>query len=366
MKVMVDVSAPGWAYPRSANATRVLVEAGEELGLAASRCLAGTGLTRSDLLDARLAVKAEQELTAIRNLLHHTGGRPGLGVQVGGRVSTGMLGVWGFAMLSSTTTREIVDIAARYGYGGFSWAFLRPRAEEHPNEVRIVYADDDVPEDVRGFLTERDLTFTTTLMQQFLDRPVQIHIETTLNSAAAEAFALALPQSRIRFGMDRNVQIVDHSLLRASLPHADDYAMRMCLQQCQDLLRGRPHATGVAAAVRASILGHPSASPSLATIARERHVDPRTLRRQLIGEGTSFSAVWNETREVLATELLTTGAMTVEDVAMRMGFADASSFTRAYKRWTCRTPGAARTGPVRPESGCPELSGPGPTRSWSI
>ena len=60
------------------------------------------------------------------------------------------------------------------------------------------------------------------------------------------------------------------------------------------------------------------------------------------------------------------GAMTVEDVAMRMGFADASSFTRAYKRWTCRTPGAARTGPVHPESACPELSGSGPTRSWSM
>jgi AraC-like DNA-binding protein len=253
-----------------------------------------------------------------------------------------MLGVWGFAMLCSPTTRDIVDIAARYGYGGFSWAFLRPRAEESADEVRVVYADDDVPEDVRGFLTERDLAFTTTLLQQFLGRPLQIRIETKLNSSAAEAFAFALPQCHMRFGMGKNVQIVDQSLLRASLPHADDHAMRMCVQQCRELLSSRPHVTGVAAALRAAILRDPSNSVSLETIARDRHVDPRTFRRQLTGEGTSYRAVCDETREMLATQLLMTGGMTVDEVAVRMGFAEASSFARAYKRWTGRNPGAAR------------------------
>ncbi len=47
---------------------------------------------------------------------------------------------------------------------------------------------------------------------------------------------------------------------------------------------------------------------------------------------------------MLATSLLTFGGMTVDDVAVRMGFAEASSFARAYKRWTGRNPGAARRG----------------------
>lgn len=79
---------------------------------------------RADLVQGRFAVGAEQELTAIRNLLHHLGNPPRLGVRVGTRVSTGMLGVWGFAMLFSTTTRDIVDVAARdMGTGDFPGRF---------------------------------------------------------------------------------------------------------------------------------------------------------------------------------------------------------------------------------------------------
>jgi len=90
------------------------VAVGVVMTLSASRCLAWTG-NRGDLVRAGLAVGTEQELTLIRNLPHHVGHSPGFGVQVGSRVSTGMLGVWGFAMLSSATTREVVDIAARDG-----------------------------------------------------------------------------------------------------------------------------------------------------------------------------------------------------------------------------------------------------------
>ncbi len=39
----MDVGTPGWGYPRTANATLVRVETGEQMGLSASRCLAGTG-----------------------------------------------------------------------------------------------------------------------------------------------------------------------------------------------------------------------------------------------------------------------------------------------------------------------------------
>jgi AraC-like DNA-binding protein len=53
--------------------------------------------------------------------------------------------------------------------------------------------------------------------------------------------------------------------------------------------------------------------------------------------------------ETLATELLATTSVTVEQVAARLGYADAASFTRAYKRWTGRTPGAvARDATVSP------------------
>jgi AraC-like DNA-binding protein len=45
----------------------------------------------------------------------------------------------------------------------------------------------------------------------------------------------------------------------------------------------------------------------------------RTLRRKLGEAGTSFRSLLDEVREALAEELLTTGALTVDDVATRLG-----------------------------------------------
>jgi AraC-like DNA-binding protein len=100
----------------------------------------------------------------------------------------------------------------------------------------------------------------------------------------------------------------------------------------------------VPAAVRSALLRRPADNASLADIARERNVDPRTLRRQLVAAGTSFRELADEVHETLATELLRTGGLTVDGVAERLGYADASSFTRAYKRWTGCTPGAVVRG----------------------
>jgi AraC-like DNA-binding protein len=60
------------------------------------------------------------------------------------------------------------------------------------------------------------------------------------------------------------------------------------------------------------------------------------LRRRLAESGTSFQELLDEVREALAQELLTT--LAVEDVALRLGYAEASSFIHAFKRWKGVTP----------------------------
>jgi AraC-like DNA-binding protein len=336
----VPDDAISWNFPRTPVATQVLLEVAREERMSASECLAGTRLTLADLQDQQLEIEAEQELTAIRNLMRHTHNRPGLGVRAGGKATVGMLGIWGFAMLSSNSTRGIADIAMRFGYGRFSWAFLRPWVDEVSGKLHVIYDDSNVPKDVLGFLTERDLTFTAALVPQFFGRQLPLHIRTTLGPAVEPAFAAVLPGAALEFGADRNEQILSEAALAAMPPRADPYALRICENQCEILLARRTHRTGVAAVVRSSLLRLPPGSCSLGVIARERGVDPRTLRRQLVAEGTSFRELADEVHETLATELLSTGGLTVEQVAQRLGYAEAASFSRAYKRWTGNTPGA--------------------------
>lgn len=82
-------------------------------------------------------------------------------------------------------------------------------------------------------------------------------------------------------------------------------------------------------------LGLPDAATSLA-------VSPRTLKRQLSRHGTTYSALVEEVRRAESVRLLRGTRATVDQIADRLGYSDASSFVRAFRRWTGRTPGAYR------------------------
>ena len=78
--------------------------------------------------------------------------------------------------------------------------------------------------------------------------------------------------------------------------------------------------------------------PSEEQIAETLHVSARTLQRRLKAENTTFGEVVQETRLQLAQQLLASPDITATEVGLACGFADASAFTRAFRRWTGTTP----------------------------
>ncbi len=83
---------------------------------------------------------------------------------------------------------------------------------------------------------------------------------------------------------------------------------------------------------------------SEAEIADALHMSTRTLQRRLRSENTSFGEVVQETRLQLAQQLLSSPDISATEVGLACGFADASAFSRAFKRWTGQTPGQYQTG----------------------
>jgi AraC-like DNA-binding protein len=123
------------------------------------------------------------------------------------------------------------------------------------------------------------------------------------------------------------------------LPQSDPDAASVVEQQCRELLDRRRRAGPVSGRVRAALLTHPADMNDMQRIARELAVEERTLRWHLSMEGTTFRAPVDEVRETLATELLATARLTIQETADRLGYHDAASFSRAYKRWTGKRPG---------------------------
>lgn len=77
-------------------------------------------------------------------------------------------------------------------------------------------------------------------------------------------------------------------------------------------------------------------------VARQLGLHERTLGRRLQASGTTFQRLLDETRLDIARQLLRDTRVPVARVAAALGYGDPTVFTRAFARWTGRTPSRFR------------------------
>ncbi|MCC7455559.1 MAG: AraC family transcriptional regulator [Nitrospira sp.] len=85
--------------------------------------------------------------------------------------------------------------------------------------------------------------------------------------------------------------------------------------------------------------------PGVEAVAAQWGISPATLRRHLAGEGTSWQRVVDEVRRDMAIALLGERRRSIEQVAASLGYGDARSLHRAFRKWTGVAPGAYRADP---------------------
>ncbi|WP_431288869.1 AraC family transcriptional regulator [Roseateles chitinivorans] len=78
--------------------------------------------------------------------------------------------------------------------------------------------------------------------------------------------------------------------------------------------------------------------PTIDTLARELNMSARSLQRRLGEAGTSYQTVLDHVRLETARRLLADTAFTPGEIAFFLGFEEANSFQRAFRRWEGRTP----------------------------
>jgi AraC-like DNA-binding protein len=81
--------------------------------------------------------------------------------------------------------------------------------------------------------------------------------------------------------------------------------------------------------------------------ARSLGLSVRSLRRRLAEEGKPYTDIVSEALGAVAKQFLQDQRRTIQETAFEMGFADPSTFHRAFKRWTGTTPRAARDALLR-------------------
>ena len=68
----------------------------------------------------------------------------------------------------------------------------------------------------------------------------------------------------------------------------------------------------------------------------------QTLYRRLKAEGITFAVLLDRLRRRLALRFVREQGLSVKETAYRLGFSDPAAFSRAFKRWTGKSPSEAR------------------------
>lgn len=155
-------------------------------------------------------------------------------------------------------------------------------------------------------------------------------------------------EAPLRFDAEQNAMVFKADDLERGLSTSDPALHRLLRQQvdaletwgADDLPRQ------VRRVLRAALAnGHSGVDDVAATFA----MHSRTLSRRLRAFGTSFRVLVDEARFETARQMLEQSTMDVRQIALLLGYADASAFTRAFRRWSGATPASWRAKPRLPD-----------------
>jgi len=330
-------------------ATRVLCEVAGERGVPTGEVLAGTAIDPAALSRPDAMVSALDEIEAVRRVLARLPGQAGIGVDVGSRFALTHLGLFGFAVMSCGTLRELFSIAMRYF--ALTMMHIDLTLFETAEGYVLGLEAGHLPTDVRGFFIERDIagiiattvSFALPVAEKYAD---EVSAELAVDEELLRPLLELVPVHDVRFGRAHNRLHFPRAMFDEPLPQADRHTLQMCMAQCDVLMQTNEHRRGITALVRSKLFRDSGVFLTLPDVAGELAIHPRTLRRRLAEEGTSFRALLNEARSAVAVDLLRNVGLTVDEVSTRLGYSEVSTFSHAFKRWYGVAPSAyTRRGP---------------------
>lgn len=157
---------------------------------------------------------------------------------------------------------------------------------------------------------------------------------------AAHAALFGVP---VRGGAGEDAIVLPATLLQGKPVASDPFVERFIVEQIEKAAGTKDQESFSAMVGRLIVEALPDGVPTIAAISAQLDTSERTLRRRLTEAGTSFEQLLENLQRERA-EALLKGTYPIREIALAVGFSDPSAFSRAFKRWTGKTPSEARAG----------------------
>lgn len=185
--------------------------------------------------------------------------------------------------------------------------------------------------------------FISEFRRSFQDVPFALEMEVTYPPPPHAAEYPTLFRIPVRFDAARNALRIDPVWLTAGSDfepgHA--YSFGIFTRHADALLDTLGRSDRLRDRIEAAILPDlHEGSLSMDKLARALGMSRQTLYRRLKAEGETFAEIHDDLRRRMALDYLTARKVSVNEAAYLLGFSEASSFVRAFKRWTGQSPTA--------------------------
>lgn len=270
-----------------------------------------------------------------------------IGLSVGLQLHLSAHGPLGVATYSCPDLRTALNLLATYGQTRTE--IFDISLHEHPEGLKVSFAETQDLDDLRVFVTESVLSGLFSAIDffvgsgQFNGECFFAYPEPSYGSAYRDHFG-----TRLTFDHCATEIIIPKPLLLAPSIVADpvlhQQAVAICERQLQEIKAGATVETEFSTeeVVSNLILENPGKLWSLNDVAASLHVSPRTLIRKLDSEGTKFQKIRDDLAKQRVISYLAEASLSVESIAHLMGFSEVSSFRRSFKRWFGETPSQYR------------------------
>lgn len=330
--------------PQSATAlaswARALRKELDKRGLDSAALFAQAGLDAAALSDPQARYPIEGTTRLWRLAVQQTGD-PCLGLAVALQVSPLTFHALGYSLTASASLKEAFERITRYfrivtdagefefGREGEAYALRLNLPADRPQP-----APEAIDAFMRLFVNMCRLAVGRTFapLSLSLQRPAPAGsdgFERVFRCAVqfdAPVNELRLPRAEL----ERSLEGANAELAR----HNDEIVVRYLATFDKQNLRAR---------VRATLIEQlPRGEPSAEKIAAALHLSLRSLQRKLAEEQSSYDELLNDTRRELALSYARDTRYSVSEASYLLGFADTSSYSRAFKRWTGQSPSQFR------------------------
>lgn len=277
---------------------------------------------------------AQEEGQLQQGFAELTANHSNLWFEVGLRYRSIKFGAMGFAMMTAQTFGEALTVACHYQ--ALTYSLINYRYVAAPNGACALIADaDGIPAHLYNFTQHRDLGTVRTLIADLMTGESLLERVSVAAPPPANWTALSKNFScPVIFNADRTEWSFLPGSAERLLPFGDRELATLYRSRCDEQLGRAAADAPITYRLNILLTSRADVFLSASEAAKQLALSERTLHRRLAEEGTRFSAMVDDARYARARALLADRRINIETIAFAVGFAEPSSFSRAFKRWS--------------------------------